>query len=229
MEHAKGPPFSNNQRTTIQLPTQKNVPQEMETTPSGGLSMVQTGAGQFDGNRGTLVSLDVEETQQEAPWNSTHDWWGAVHIDHTPMEQTTNSTQRKMRTWKTRPTTDCKGSTEARKGRKNGQGMAHGMPGVHRDFNAVLTAGDHAAIGARNFCIMSETLSMGSKIATRDMDNAGSSEPHTSQRIPIDKVVSESESAQPGDLPNAGFCGCDMNQWPVSCTLKPPDPETKPV
>ena len=54
--------------------------------------MVQTGeAGQFDGNRGTLVSLDVGETQQEAPWNSTHDSWGgggAVHINHTPMEQT---------------------------------------------------------------------------------------------------------------------------------------------
>ena len=88
VEHAKGPPFSNNRRTTM-LPTLKNVPLEMETTPPG-RPMVQTGeAGQFDGNRGTLASLDVEETQQEAPWNSTHDWWrGAVHIDHAPMEQT---------------------------------------------------------------------------------------------------------------------------------------------
>ena len=90
VEHPRGPPFSNNQRITIQLPILQSGPHEMETTPSGGRSMVQTGeAGQFDGNRGTLVFLDVGETQQEAPWNSTHDWWGgAVHIDHAPMEQT---------------------------------------------------------------------------------------------------------------------------------------------
>ena len=62
---------------TIQLPILQSGPQEMETTPSGGRSMVQTGdPGQFDGNRGTLVSLNVGKTQQETPWNSTHDWWG---------------------------------------------------------------------------------------------------------------------------------------------------------
>ena len=72
VEHAKGPPFSSNQRTTTQLPTLKNVPQEMETTPSGGRSAAQTEvAGQFDDNKET----DVVETQQAEPENSTHDWW----------------------------------------------------------------------------------------------------------------------------------------------------------
>ena len=82
------------------------------------------GRGQFDGNRGTLVSLDVGETQQEAPWNSTHDWWGGgPHPSHT---HGTNWTQR---TWKILPTTDCKGGNEAHKRKKNWQGMSHGMPG----------------------------------------------------------------------------------------------------
>ena len=63
---------SHNRRTTIQLAILKNVPQEKETTPSGGRSMVQTGeAGQFDGDKRTLASLDVVETQQETPWLST--------------------------------------------------------------------------------------------------------------------------------------------------------------
>ena len=122
LEHAKGPPFSINQRTTIQLPTRKNVPQEMETTPSSGRSTAQVG--QFDGQRNTGVSGRVgnpTKNQRIHPW-----WWCGPHRSCT---YGTNRTQRMIRTWRIRPTTDCKGGTAARKKRVNGQGMSQGMPG----------------------------------------------------------------------------------------------------
>ena len=125
VEHPRGPPFSNNQRITIQLPTLKNGPQDHSIRRS------------FDGSNwgGGPIRRQQRNTGVSGrggnPTGSTMEFnprlvGGGPHRSYT---HGTNSTWRKMRTWKIRPTTDCKGGTEARKRRKTGQGMSHGMPG----------------------------------------------------------------------------------------------------
>ena len=56
----------------------------------------------------------------------------------------TNWTQRMVRTWEIRPTTDCKEGTEAHNKRKNGQGMSHGMAWWQHEtsmlFSRVITS-----------------------------------------------------------------------------------------
>ena len=85
-ECAKRPLLWNNQRTTIVLPTLKNVPLETETIPSDNRSR------KWRANTSTTEKHWRLRTRRKPSGQNQRVYpticWKAVHIDHAPMEQT---------------------------------------------------------------------------------------------------------------------------------------------